>query len=274
MTFDGVPTATDAENAVNGFHSQLQAAYPGKSSSQIWAMQGFSLMNGHTDSAEHFTQSDFQTLLNFALNNHMGRYTYWSVNRDHECPGNADQLSGTCSGVTQNDWDFTKFTAAFANGTTVIPTVTPTTTTTGGTTTATTPVTGCSAPTYSSTAVYTNGMQVSYNGHTWQAKWWTQGEAPSTGGSGVWQDLGPCGSTTTTPATTTTPVVTTTTPVVTTTTPVATTTTSGVPAWAPNVAYHIGDLVTYQGKTYKCIQAHTSQTGWEPPNVPALWQAQ
>ena len=23
---------------------------------------------------------------------------------------------------------------------------------------------------------------------------------------------------------------------------------------------------------YKCIQAHTSQVGWEPPNVPALWQ--
>src|ERR1700722_2038412 len=23
---------------------------------------------------------------------------------------------------------------------------------------------------------------------------------------------------------------------------------------------------------YKCLQAHTSQVGWEPPNVPALWQ--
>ncbi|WP_349290090.1 carbohydrate-binding protein [Thermoanaerobacterium thermosaccharolyticum] len=26
--------------------------------------------------------------------------------------------------------------------------------------------------------------------------------------------------------------------------------------------------------TYKCIQAHTSLVGWEPPNVPALWQVQ
>ncbi len=50
----------------------------------------------------------------------------------------------------------------------------------------------CTAPAYSNTAVYVGGNQVSYQGHTWQAKWWTQGEAPSTGGSGVWADLGPC----------------------------------------------------------------------------------
>ncbi len=43
-------------------------------------------------------------------------------------------------------------------------------------------------------------------------------------------------------------------------------------AWAPNVAYAVGDTVTYGGSTYKCLQAHTSQIGWEPPNVPALWQ--
>jgi len=43
-------------------------------------------------------------------------------------------------------------------------------------------------------------------------------------------------------------------------------------AWAPGVAYAVGDTVTYNGVVYKCLQAHTSQTGWEPPNVPALWQ--
>jgi chitinase len=43
-------------------------------------------------------------------------------------------------------------------------------------------------------------------------------------------------------------------------------------AWAPNVSYAVGALVSYGGSTYKCIQAHTSLTGWEPPNVPALWQ--
>jgi chitodextrinase len=41
--------------------------------------------------------------------------------------------------------------------------------------------------------VYTGGQQVSHNGHTWKAKWWTTGEEPGTTGEwGVWQDLGPC----------------------------------------------------------------------------------
>ncbi|WP_438432256.1 fibronectin type III domain-containing protein [Gorillibacterium sp. sgz500922] len=43
-------------------------------------------------------------------------------------------------------------------------------------------------------------------------------------------------------------------------------------AWAPYVSYAAGDTVTYGGQTYKDIQAHTSLPGWEPPNVPALWQ--
>jgi chitinase len=42
--------------------------------------------------------------------------------------------------------------------------------------------------------------------------------------------------------------------------------------WAPNVSYTVGQQVTYGGHTYQCLQGHTSQVGWEPPNVPALWQ--
>jgi chitinase len=46
------------------------------------------------------------------------------------------------------------------------------------------------------------------------------------------------------------------------------------PAWAPNTAYAVNQLASYGGTDYKCIQAHTSLTGWEPPNVPALWTPQ
>ena len=42
-------------------------------------------------------------------------------------------------------------------------------------------------------------------------------------------------------------------------------------AWAPNTAYAVNDTITYNGCTYTVLQAHTSQTGWEPPNVPALF---
>ena len=46
----------------------------------------------------------------------------------------------------------------------------------------------------------------------------------------------------------------------------------GAAPWAVGVAYTVGELVTYQGHTYKCLQAHTSQAGWDPVDAPALWQ--
>ncbi|MEV7010455.1 lytic polysaccharide monooxygenase [Streptosporangium sp. NPDC051022] len=42
--------------------------------------------------------------------------------------------------------------------------------------------------------------------------------------------------------------------------------------WAPGVSYAAGTLVKYNGNHYRCVQAHTSLPGWEPPNVPALWR--
>lgn len=43
------------------------------------------------------------------------------------------------------------------------------------------------------------------------------------------------------------------------------------PAWAADTAYTVGQRLRHGGKLYRCEQAHTSQAGWEPPNVPALW---
>ncbi|BCJ95496.1 hypothetical protein acsn021_30650 [Anaerocolumna cellulosilytica] len=47
---------------------------------------------------------------------------------------------------------------------------------------------------------------------------------------------------------------------------------SDYPAWAPYVSYSVGAIVSYNGSNYRCRQAHTSLTGWEPSNVPALWE--
>ncbi|MEU6388027.1 carbohydrate-binding protein [Streptomyces sp. NPDC046939] len=43
--------------------------------------------------------------------------------------------------------------------------------------------------------------------------------------------------------------------------------------WSVGVAYRAGDRATYAQRAYVCLQAHTAQPGWEPPNVPALWRA-
>jgi chitinase len=46
----------------------------------------------------------------------------------------------------------------------------------------------------------------------------------------------------------------------------------GATTWVPNHAYKVGDVVTYNGVSYRCLQAHTSIVTWEPSNTPALWQ--
>ena len=40
---------------------------------------------------------------------------------------------------------------------------------------------------------------------------------------------------------------------------------------AAGVDYAVGDRRRFSDALYKCAQAHTSQVGWEPPAVPALW---
>jgi chitinase len=47
---------------------------------------------------------------------------------------------------------------------------------------------------------------------------------------------------------------------------------TGTTTWVANHAYTVGNTVTFNGISYRCLQSHTSLTGWEPPNVPALWQ--
>lgn len=44
------------------------------------------------------------------------------------------------------------------------------------------------------------------------------------------------------------------------------------PAWAYPVSYIVGTRVSYGGKLYKCVQAHTSQADWAPDATPALWK--
>ncbi|SHI81795.1 chitinase family 18 [Clostridium cavendishii DSM 21758] len=42
--------------------------------------------------------------------------------------------------------------------------------------------------------------------------------------------------------------------------------------WKVGTSYKIGDIVKYNGHTYKCTIANTALDGWTPEAVPALWQ--
>lgn len=43
------------------------------------------------------------------------------------------------------------------------------------------------------------------------------------------------------------------------------------PAWKSGTTYVADDRIRYDGILYRCVQAHTSQDDWIPPEAPALW---
>ncbi|MGW2397427.1 chitinase [Kitasatospora sp. NPDC001664] len=189
--FNGAAAQTDALVKFNGI---LQSTF-GWSEATAYAHEGVSLMNGRTDAAEYFRQADFQTVLDFATAHRLARYTYWSVNRDRQCPGTVDPgLSGACSSVVQNDWDFTKFTVKFAGATPPTSTPSPSPSSSGSPSPSPSGGSCTAAPSWSATTTYAAaGTKVSWKGHYWTNKWWTLNEDPTLSGQwGVWADNGAC----------------------------------------------------------------------------------
>ena len=45
------------------------------------------------------------------------------------------------------------------------------------------------------------------------------------------------------------------------------------PSWKQGVLYSENTRCEFGGKLYKCMQLHTSQSGWEPASASALWTA-
>ncbi|MFJ8386463.1 carbohydrate-binding protein [Streptomyces sp. NPDC094438] len=189
MPFDGGFSGAAAQtSALTNFNSVLQSTF-GWDAATAYAHEGFSGMNGRSDSGEYFSQADFQTVLDYATGHGMARFTFWSLNRDRQCtpPDNNGKTSGTCSSVPQADWDFAKYSVKFAGATppsSAPPSSAPPSSPGGG---------ACTVAAWSAGAVYTQGNEVSHNGHKWKAKWWTRNEEPGTTGEwGVWQDEGTC----------------------------------------------------------------------------------
>lgn len=116
MPFDfGPPLAGMGEasvRALEGTEADIAAAYH-LAASTAWEHVGVSSMNGQTDEvSEIVSLSDFQTIIAFASEHHMGRVSFWSVNRDRPCAGGTPK-SEECSGVAQAPLAFTTLLAAF-----------------------------------------------------------------------------------------------------------------------------------------------------------------
>ena len=110
-----VNMGTAAENAATNTHTQLQSIFTTQTSQQLWAMEGLTMLPGIDDypkKTEVTSLADAQTMLAFAQQNGLNFLSIWAIQRDNGgCPGKRD--SNTCSGVTQNAWDFSHALEAF-----------------------------------------------------------------------------------------------------------------------------------------------------------------
>ncbi|NUR29027.1 MAG: hypothetical protein HOV83_24830 [Catenulispora sp.] len=69
---------------------------------------------------------------------------------------------------------------------------TPPSSSSSTTATSTTPPSGCTVQAWNAGTAYSGGAVVSYGGHKWTAKWWTQGDVPGANSQNVWTDNGVC----------------------------------------------------------------------------------
>ncbi|WP_371655608.1 MULTISPECIES: chitinase [unclassified Streptomyces] len=93
-------------SALEGLKAAVKSAY-GYGDDTAYRHIGVSSMNGKTDEAgETVTTGDFQTILGYAKQHHIARYSFWSVNRDRQCGSGGS--GDACSGISQAPYAFTK----------------------------------------------------------------------------------------------------------------------------------------------------------------------
>ena len=120
MTFDYYDRVTTdmgsvALAAAQELHDQLASLYPAKTSAELWAMEGNTLMPGLDDyprRTEATYPADAQKLVSFAEAKGISTLSIWAIQRDNGgCPGSTG--SNNCSGIAQNTWEFTQIMQPF-----------------------------------------------------------------------------------------------------------------------------------------------------------------
>jgi hypothetical protein len=115
MTFDWGNTTGNQGNltiqAADALKNRLKTAY-GWSDADAYKHVGISSMNGITDEHATVTLNDMRTITAYAQLHTIARLTFWSLNRDRQCPG-AYPNDDTCSGITQPAFESTRIMGAY-----------------------------------------------------------------------------------------------------------------------------------------------------------------
>lgn len=115
----------NAIDAATATLTQLQEIFTNKTAAQLRSMLGLTPMIGLNDvTPEVFTLADADLLYNYATRQNIGRLAMWSMTRDKQCPSGS-YVSPTCSGITQQEFDFAKKFMAFTTLPTPTFTLTP-----------------------------------------------------------------------------------------------------------------------------------------------------
>jgi chitinase len=169
---------------------------------EVWQMLGATPMIGQNDvPGEVFTTDDAAWLTAFARDNHLGRISFWSANRDIACgPEVTDsRVSNTCSSVAQDPLEFvTTFLAEAPSGGSLPdqPIETPPATTTGRTNDLGYDDPGTSPyPIWRPAKQYVAGDKIVWQNRVYEAKWWSEGQQPDAPVENAWDSpwryLGP-----------------------------------------------------------------------------------
>ncbi|MGH3657526.1 MAG: chitinase [Micromonosporaceae bacterium] len=108
--FGGQDMYADTVTASEGLRDHLKSAF-GWSDEVAYQHMGISSMNGTTDVNETVSPETFTRIRDWAAERHLGRLSFWSVNRDRPCPGGG--ATSHCSGIDQETWEFTKILAGY-----------------------------------------------------------------------------------------------------------------------------------------------------------------
>jgi hypothetical protein len=111
MPFDfggGADMFGNTVSAAEGLKNALKSAY-GWSDGTAYGHMGISGMNGLSDQQESTTPATWTRIRDWQKSKGLARLAFWSVNRDRGCAGGG--VTSNCSGIAQQDWEFTRITA-------------------------------------------------------------------------------------------------------------------------------------------------------------------
>ncbi len=243
MTMDFGTPMTDmlnpVESALQDAAQRLAMVFPryglNLAGRELWNHLGVTVMIGRNDSVgESFTIADAQALDQFAQKNHLGRLSYWSLNRDTPCGTSYAEigvLSNSCSGVDQTTLQFSR---TFANlsgaaATEAAPATAPVAVTSDNPATSPYPI-------WQPVVPYPKGYKVVRLGNIYLAQWYNQGQDPAQlyqgAGQTPWLLIGPVLAGSTAPTTTTLPAGT-------------------YPQWSPKAVYEATMRVLFNGLPYE-----------------------